>query len=129
MKTKILHIILIIIFSVAVSNLLYSQSEKKETPASEQDKTPVVNDGKPMPENKSEDDFKPFVDKDGDGINDADKDNNENKKDGKSNRGKHRRERNKDKFIDTDGDGINDNRCKGMGLGNCRRGGARGGRK
>ena len=70
----------------------------------------------------------PFVDENGDGINDN---LGRSVQRGNGNAsGKQQRGRRRDHFIDNDGDGINDNRCSGMGITQGkRRGQQKGGRK
>ncbi len=70
----------------------------------------------------------PFVDEDGDGINDNLR-SSAKRGDGDGS-GTRLRERRRDHFIDNDGDGINDNRCSGMGIMHGkRRGQQKGGQK
>jgi len=56
----------------------------------------------------------PFVDEDGDGINDNVR--LRQRRDGNDPASGQLRQRRRDHFIDNDGDGINDNRCGGMGI-------------
>lgn len=64
---------------------------------------------------QKQDDALPFVDENGDGIND----NARMTRSGDNpahEAGQRLRERRRDHFIDNDGDGINDKRCSGMGI-------------
>jgi len=80
------------------------------------------------PQGDSEEKHIPFVDENGDGINDnLGRSAQRGDGDGSS---KRQRGRRRDHFIDNDGDGINDNRCNGMGImQGKRRGQQKGGRK